>query len=151
VMGTALYMSPEQTMGGRFTSAQSDQYSFAAMLYECVVGRTPFEGADSYELIEKIRGATPRAPSALNVRLPVAFDEVVMRALQREPAKRFPSVKAFASALLPLASPQLAESWRRDFAEASSGPLPSSGRGSVKTPRAPAAETITAEPRSSRK
>ncbi len=156
LMGTALYMSPEQTGGARFASAQSDQYSFAVMLYECVTGRTPLQGSDLYELIERIRTTTPPVPSSVNARLPAAFDAVVMRALAREPAARFPSLKALATALLPFASPKVAEAWRRDFAETASGPQAptSSGRISSKGPRIdPAADTIASpsEPRSSRK
>jgi hypothetical protein len=158
LMGTALYMSPEQTSGARFASALSDQYSFAAMLYECVAGRTPLQGNDLYELIERIRTVTPPAPSSVNARLPAAFDAVVMRALEREPSARFPSMKALATALLPFASPKVAEAWRRDFVETASGPqVPtSSGRISSKGPRvAPVAETLASasanEPRSSRK
>jgi serine/threonine protein kinase len=154
VMGTAMYMAPEQTMGGRFTTPQSDEYSLAALLYECATGRPPFDATDLYELIERIRGTSPPTPSSVNPRLPAAFDEIVLRALQREPPKRFPSVKAFASALLGLAGSALAEAWRRDFVEVSSGSLPSSSaRIPVKTPRVPpVAETRSSvEPRSSRK
>jgi serine/threonine-protein kinase len=156
LMGTALYMSPEQTGGARFASAQSDQYSFAVMLYECVTGRTPLHGSDLYEVLERIRTTTPPVPSSVNARLPSAFDAVVMRALEREPSNRHSSVKALAAALLPFASPKVAEAWRRDFVETSSGPLGSSSsasrRISSKSPNAtPLPDASPSEPRSSRK
>ena len=131
VMGTVLYMAPEQTMGGKFATAKSDQYSLAAVLYECIVGRTPFEADGFYELIEAVRTAVPPAPSARNARVPQGLDDVVLRGLARDPEKRFGSVRAFAAELLPFASEALAGAWRRDFVESTSPAKAGSSRSSA--------------------
>lgn len=139
VMGTVLYMAPEQTMGGKFSTAKSDQYSLAAVLYECVAGRTPFEADGFYELIEAVRTAPLKPPSVGNPRLPKGLDDVLLRALDRDPAKRYASVRAFAGELLPFASEALSAAWRRDFAESTGAAKPpSSPRSSVSVKSAPA-------------
>ncbi|MGO8993150.1 MAG: serine/threonine-protein kinase [Polyangiaceae bacterium] len=120
VMGTVLYMAPEQTMGGKFATAKSDQYSLAAVLYECLAGSPPFTTDGFYELLEAVRSEALKPPSAKNPRLPAGLDEVIVRALERDPAKRFTSVRAFAAALLPFSEAALADAWRRDFADSSS-------------------------------
>jgi serine/threonine protein kinase len=126
LMGTVLYMAPEQTMGAKFATAKSDQYSLAAVLYECVAGYAPFTTEGFYELLEAIRKEVLKLPSARNPRLPKGLDDVVVRALDRDPGKRFASVRSFAAALLPFADAALADAWRRDFADSSAGKVASS-------------------------
>ena len=98
VAGTVLYMAPEQTLGVKHSSPASDQYSFGAILYECVTGEAPFSADGVYALIERIRTEMVRPPSLLNPRIPEEVDAILLRALHRTPAKRFPSVRAFARA-----------------------------------------------------
>ncbi len=119
LMGTVRYMAPEQTMGARFATAKSDQYSLAAVLYECVTGCPPFETEGFYELLEAIRNDVLKPPSAKNPRLPQGLDGAIVQALERDPDKRFPSVRGFAAALLPFAEAALADAWRRDFVDSS--------------------------------
>jgi serine/threonine protein kinase len=124
ILGTVKYMAPEQTTGSKYATAKSDQYSLAAVLYECVTGRAPFTADGFYELLEAVRSAPLEAPSASNPQIPAGVDNVLLRALEREPLARFSSVRAFAAELLPFASATLADSWRRDFVESTgSGPL----------------------------
>ena len=103
IAGTVLYMAPEQTLGVRHSSPASDQYSLGAILYECVTGEAPFTADGVYALLERIRSDIVRPPSHLNPRIPEDFDAALLRALHRDPAKRFPSVRALARALLPFA------------------------------------------------
>jgi serine/threonine protein kinase len=126
MLGTVMYMAPEQTMSGKAATAKSDQYSLAAVLYECLAGRAPFEAVGFYELLEAVRNSVLPPPSSSNARLPKELDEVLTRALDRDPAKRFASVKAFAAELLPFASDALAEAWKRDFVDSSTGTKPAS-------------------------
>ncbi len=135
LLGTVLYMAPEQTTSGKLASVKSDQYSLAAVLYECLAGRTPFDADGFYPLLEAVRGSVLDPPSSGNPRVPKELDEVIVRALDRDPAKRFASVRAFAAELLPFASDVLANAWRRDFIESTgakgsppSDALPSEGR-----------------------
>jgi serine/threonine protein kinase len=118
VAGTALYMAPEQTLGVRYCSAASDQYSLAAMLYECVTGVPPFAAAGSvYEILERVRTMKPRAPSALCPRIPLALEGAILRAMAPDPEARYESVRAFARDLLPYADETTHRALERDFVE----------------------------------
>jgi tRNA A-37 threonylcarbamoyl transferase component Bud32 len=124
VAGTLLYMAPEQTLGVKHSSPASDQYSLAAILYECITGEPPFRADGLAALVERIRTDVARPPSHLNPRIPEDFDPLVFRALQRDPAKRFPNVRAFARACLPFASAETVRALDRDFADRESGAVP---------------------------
>ncbi|HEY2517688.1 MAG TPA: serine/threonine-protein kinase [Polyangiaceae bacterium] len=119
VAGTTLYMAPEQMEGAKHASAASDQYSFAAVVYECATGQPPFDGDDVYALAARVRSEAVRAPSAVNPALGeasgAAFDEVLLRALSRDPWRRFPDMRAFGSALLPFANLTTRAAFEREF------------------------------------
>lgn len=107
VLGTVHYMSPEQTRGGRTASARSDQYALGVLLYECVTGVKPFSGSTPYAVMHAIVSARVPPPSTLDPEVPAAFDALVLRAMSRDPRKRFDSVRALGAALLPWASPEM--------------------------------------------
>ena len=95
VMGTPSYMSPEQTKGLNLT-AQTDFFSLGIVLFELLVGKRPFTGRTLYELMDNIRYAP--APSVLtyNAALPSGLDQVLQRALEKEPELRYRNGKEFA-------------------------------------------------------
>jgi serine/threonine-protein kinase len=98
VMGTPHYLSPEQAQGQDVT-AVSDLYSIGVMLYEALAGRVPFE-ADSAVAIAMMQVShTPQRPSSINPNVSPALDAVVMRALEKDPGRRFQSAEAFIAAL----------------------------------------------------
>ena len=132
VAGTVLYMAPEQTVGVRNSSPASDQYSLAAILYEAVTGVPGFTGDGVYALLEAIRGGALRPPSEAKVGIPAGFDAVLLRAMDRDPARRWPSVRAFGRELLPFARPAIAGLYERDFAERTSETRTSASRPSVR-------------------
>jgi hypothetical protein len=142
VIGTLQYMAPEQTFGTKHAGAAADQYALAAVLYEAVTGHAPFEEESFYALLEKVRHAALPAPSALVPGLPPDLDAAVLRALARDPAERFPGVRDFAAALLPMADARTAAIWSRDF-EPSSGRPPPSARAPTGDTPAPQAPTAT--------
>ena len=112
VVGTAAYMSPEQQQRvASSASFRSDQYSLAALLYQCVTGKLPFSGASVYEILEAILTTPLGAPSARTSGITPALDAAVLRAMSRNPDDRFPSVRAFGSALLSI-GPRSARAWR---------------------------------------
>lgn len=97
VLGTPFYMAPEQFSG--IADERSDIYSAAVIVYEILSGRRPFDGAGA-PLMKKILEDMPPAPSRLEPRLPREIDEVLMKALAKDPAHRYRNARQFAGALL---------------------------------------------------
>jgi serine/threonine-protein kinase len=98
VMGTPHYLSPEQAQGFDVT-AVSDLYSIGVMLYEALTGRVPFEGESAVAVAMKQVSQMPQRPSSIQPRVSAALDAVVMRALEKDPGRRFQSADAFIAAL----------------------------------------------------
>jgi serine/threonine-protein kinase len=98
IMGTAQYLSPEQAQG-HAVSAPSDLYSVGIILYEMLTGRVPFEGESAVTIALKQVGEIPVPPSHLNPAVPPALEAVVLRALEKDPARRFADADEFIAAL----------------------------------------------------
>lgn len=96
IRGTPIYMAPEQ-WDGRPVPA-TDQYALAVMAYELLTGRTPFVGNNYHEIWRQHHHVEPPPPSTINPNLSKEIDYVLLRALAKNPAKRFPSVSIFALA-----------------------------------------------------
>jgi eukaryotic-like serine/threonine-protein kinase len=94
--GTPTYMAPEQWAGN--PQPASDQYGLAIMVYELLIGRPPFKGGSEQMMYQHFHAA-PTPPSQLNPGLSHDVDEVLLRALAKNPADRFTSMLAFARAL----------------------------------------------------
>ncbi|HEX8789977.1 MAG TPA: serine/threonine-protein kinase [Polyangiaceae bacterium] len=132
LLGTVHYMSPEQTRSGRNASALSDQYALGVMLYECATGLKPFGGNTPYALMHAIVSARVTAPSTLDPELPRSFDDVVVRAMHREPGKRFASVRELGANLLPWASDEVKDRWAGEFGVDASALRPPATRKGVR-------------------
>jgi beta-lactam-binding protein with PASTA domain/predicted Ser/Thr protein kinase len=98
IMGTAQYLSPEQAQG-QPVSPRSDLYSIGVMLYELLTGRVPFDAESAVTIALKHISERPVPPSELNPDVPPALEAVVMRALEKDPARRFADADAFIEAL----------------------------------------------------
>jgi eukaryotic-like serine/threonine-protein kinase len=94
--GTAMYMAPEQYRGRPLPA--SDQYSLGIMVYEWLSGYPPFFGS-STEIAMQHVNVPPPSLSVMAPRTPPAVQQVVLRALEKDPDERFPSVGSFALAL----------------------------------------------------
>jgi len=98
IMGTAQYLSPEQAQG-HAVGATSDLYSVGVVLYELLTGVVPFEGETAVAIAFKQVAAEPRAPSALNPAVSGGLDAIVLRALAKDPDRRFSDADEFRAAL----------------------------------------------------
>lgn len=98
IMGTAQYLSPEQAQG-HAVSATSDLYSIGVILYELLTGVVPFEGETAVAIAFKQVSAEPVPPSTLNPAVPQTLDAVVLRALAKDPARRYADADELIAAL----------------------------------------------------
>jgi eukaryotic-like serine/threonine-protein kinase len=97
LMGTPVYMAPEQLGSGRLGPA-TDQFSYCVMLWEALFGTRPFSGSSFVELAVAVLGGK-RAPPPRGVRVPTWLRRVLERGLVVEPAQRWPSMDALLEAL----------------------------------------------------
>jgi len=92
LIGTPAYMSPEQCRGDA-VDARSDQYSFGVMLYQIATGRLPFEGDTPMAVaLMHVNVPLPR-PREVNPNLPVGIEQVLIKALAKDPANRYESIR----------------------------------------------------------
>ncbi len=92
VLGTIRYMPPEQAEG-RTTDVdvRSDVYSLGVVLFEMLTGRVPFDAANEREVLRMISDVDPRPPSQLVPGIPWELDTIVLKALEKEQARRYQS------------------------------------------------------------
>lgn len=95
VKGTILYISPEQLQYPDNVDGRADMYSFGVSLYELLTGRLPFEGESPREVIMKILRDTPIAPSKICTELIPHIDHVLLKALAKDPDKRYKDIEEF--------------------------------------------------------
>lgn len=105
VVGTPLYMAPEQEQG--VARKESDAYSMAVCLYEVLTGLRPFAGTGSGLLMNKLKKAY-EPPSAVAARMPPGLDEVFAKALDPDPDRRYATAGALVRALEALETPRAA-------------------------------------------
>src|SRR6185295_14775330 len=99
VLGTPMYMAPEQVEGGREITARTDVYALGALLYEILTGRPPHPGETIPEVYAKIARDEPVPPRRLAASVPWELEAVALKALEKNPARRYPSAEAFAEEL----------------------------------------------------
>lgn len=90
IVGTPLYLSPEQAMGVD-VDARSDLFAIGALLYECLAGRPAFSGGSLMEIGAQIIHFDPPPPSSINNRVPAELDRVTLKALQKKRESRYQS------------------------------------------------------------
>ena len=106
IVGTPLYLSPEQATGGP-VDARSDLFALGAVLYESIAGRPPFSGKGVVEIAAQVIHVAPRPPSALNPNVPPELDRISLKALAKRPEDRFQSADEFISDLESTVTPVL--------------------------------------------
>ena len=98
IMGTADYISPEQVRGKR-GDARSDIYALGVVLYEMLVGHTPWEGKNPFTVMKERIVHDPVPLRSLNGDVPPSVEAIVHRALHRDPARRYSDAAEFKRAL----------------------------------------------------
>ncbi|NVB36233.1 protein kinase [Pseudenhygromyxa sp. WMMC2535] len=109
MVGTPAYMSPEQFEAGTL-DARSDQFSFAVALYEALYGERPFGGASTSTLMFAVLSGELRDPPA-DAPIPAWLRQRIVRALQRDPGRRWPTMARLLDALGD--DPERRRRWRR--------------------------------------
>jgi len=97
-LGTPLYIAPEQ-MTSSSANERSDIYSLGVILYEMCTGVHPFSGSSPNEIMMQHVNMAPPAPSLINPAISPALTAVILRALAKDPAARFPTASAMVAAL----------------------------------------------------
>ena len=112
IIGTPEYMAPEQSQG-KVVDQRSDLYALGLILYECLAGRRAFSGATPVEVALKQLKERPVPPRKLLASTPPHFEAIVMRCLEKEPARRYVSVAELQRALAPpeVSAPPVPRRW----------------------------------------
>ena len=105
VMGSPHYMAPEQMRSARDVDARADVWALGAILHEVLAGGPPFRGQTFPELFAQILQDSPPPLSMYRNDVPVALDQTILRAMEKDPARRFANVAELAFAIAPYGSP----------------------------------------------
>ncbi|HET7732008.1 MAG TPA: serine/threonine-protein kinase [Usitatibacter sp.] len=105
-VGSPAYMAPELVTGAGQASHLTDIYALGVVMYYMLTARLPFTGASTMSVIYQIVNTEPEPPSRHNPELTPELDAIVMKAMAKDPAKRYASWEEFGQAL--------AETWKKD-------------------------------------
>ena len=137
VLGTPAYMSPEQA-GGNQVDARTDQYSWGCLIYEMLLGVTPFHGATSQAVIARHMHDTVPSLRVVRRAIPDSLEAVIHRAMGKVPADRFPTFDALIEALDKVdlthleSTTRRARAWRRVAAVAAGAVVLAGGAAAVR-------------------
>jgi len=99
IVGTPLYMSPEQALGRHDVDARADIYGIGVMLFQMLTGAPPFEGGDSQEIVTRHLHEPVPVSTLSSDRVPPWLTTVILRCLAKHPDDRYPSARAVLDAL----------------------------------------------------
>ena len=100
VMGTPAYMSPEQCEGSNNVDHRTDIYALGIVLYEMITGRVPFYGEGYGEVLVQHLTQPPAPPSTIRGLIPPHVEQVILKALEKRPEMRFPTMDEMSKSLM---------------------------------------------------
>jgi eukaryotic-like serine/threonine-protein kinase len=103
IMGSPLYMSPEQMRSARDVDVRTDIWAIGVILYQLTTGVAPFAGRTISEICEKATTLPPTPPRSLRPELPHALEAVILRCLEKNRDQRYANVAELAVKLMPFA------------------------------------------------
>jgi hypothetical protein len=103
ILGSLLYISPEQLVNAAKIDRRADIYSLGVSMYEMLTGRLPYNGDNIGELVMAIMQSLPQRPSQVNPQVPEALEAIILRAMAKEADKRFGRASEMGQALSALA------------------------------------------------
>lgn len=100
IIGTPAYMAPEQAGGlAKFLGPPADVWALGVILYECLSGKRPFEGDDSWTVLRNVVESTPAALRTRTGRMPRDLELICLKCLRKEPSERYANATALAGDL----------------------------------------------------
>jgi eukaryotic-like serine/threonine-protein kinase len=99
VLGTPLYMAPEQSTGGEALTERTDVWALGVILFEMLTGGPPFAGGTTLEVLFRVLHEDAAGPRARRAAVPAALDAVCRKCLEKDPARRYKSASELASDL----------------------------------------------------
>ena len=100
VMGSPLYMPPEQLLASKTVDARADIWALGVILYELIAGQPPFSGDTLTEVCSKIALQAPRAIRDFHPGVPPALEAIILRCLEKDRERRYPNMAELAHALV---------------------------------------------------
>ncbi len=113
VLGTPLYMSPEQARGDDDLDHRIDIYALGVILYEAVTGEVPFQGKNYLNILTQVIADDPKTPSELFPDIDRDLESVIMKAMAKDPDQRYQAMKDISADLEALADPSTATTGAR--------------------------------------
>jgi serine/threonine protein kinase len=113
ILGSPVYMSPEQLLSSRTVGVRTDIWSLGVVLYELLTAHPPFRSERMPELVTAILHGPPRAIDSWGISIPAGLQEIVRRCLEKNPQRRFANVAQLANALAPYSPPSSAPTIKR--------------------------------------
>ncbi|HPR64047.1 MAG TPA: SpoIIE family protein phosphatase [Thermoanaerobaculia bacterium] len=98
IMGTPEFLSPEQ-IRGKQVDGRTDLYSVGVIVYEMLTGEVPFEDTDVYRLLDKVLEDTPQPPSLYRSDIPEGLENIILRAMEKDPRNRYQTAEDFLHAI----------------------------------------------------
>ncbi|MBV8880918.1 MAG: protein kinase [Planctomycetaceae bacterium] len=99
VLGTPMYMAPEQVDGGREATVRTDVHALGVLLYEMLAGRPPYVGESIPEVYARIARDEPEPPRRRDAAVPWELDAIAMKSLEKDPSRRYATADEFAEDL----------------------------------------------------